>query len=112
MSNDERAFEAAAERMLKDIEGALEDEPFGIEVERQGSILTIENENDVTFLLNKHAPLRQLWLSSPVSGASHYDYEPETGNWVCTRGGGSLDNVLSTDLHVLTGHTIVFASCD
>ena len=34
----------------------------------QAGVLTIEGARG-TWLLNKHAPTRQIWLSSPLSGA-------------------------------------------
>ena len=84
---DEQAFEAVAEAALGRIESVLEDEADDLEVDRQGGVLTIETADGATFVLNKHAPLRQLWLSSPVSGASHYDYDADRKRWISTRGG-------------------------
>ncbi len=104
MTSDETTFESLAEAMLQSIfervEAAVGDE---VEVELEGGVLTIEVEDRGTFLLNKHAPLRQLWLSSPVSGASHYAYEAEHGRWRSTRDGADLVERLAADLATATG---------
>lgn len=110
MALDEPAFEAVAEATLGRIESVLEDEADDLEVDRQGGILTIETADGATFVLNKHAPLRQLWLSSPVSGASHYDYDADRKRWISTRGGAGLNDVLSHDLSTAAGLTLVFGS--
>ena len=49
-----------------------------------------------TFLLNKHAPLKQLWYSSPVSGAHHYQAKGTA--WVSTRDGSDLEQRLQAEL--------------
>ncbi len=108
MDLDEQAFEAVAEAALGRIESVLEDEADDLEVDRQGGVLTIETADGATFVLNKHAPLCQLWLSSPVSGASHYDYDADRKRWISTRGGADLSDVLSHDLSAAAGLTLVF----
>ena len=62
-------------------------------------MLTVEGE-DGTWLINKHAPTRQIWLSSPQAGARHYTFERATGQWRDTRGGGDLIDDLSGELGV------------
>lgn len=48
------------------------------------------------FLLNYHPTLNQLWLSSPLSGAHHFHY---TNEWLCTRSGKNLSEILQNDLY-------------
>lgn len=48
------------------------------------------------FLLNYHPTLNQLWLASPLSGAHHFHYTVE---WLCTRSGKSLSEILQNDLY-------------
>lgn len=40
----------------------------------EGGILTIKTETGRTFILSKHAPSRQLWLASPISGGLHFRF--------------------------------------
>ena len=62
-------------------------------------MLTVE-ANDGTWLVNKHAPTRQIWLSSPQSGARHYAFDDGSGQWQDTRGGPELLALLSAELGV------------
>ncbi len=90
------AFESLADSLLATLEEALGDH---VDAERQGGILTIEDDAG-TWIVNKHAPTRQIWLSSPVSGARHYAFDAEGGQWLDTRGGGDLLAVLGDELGV------------
>lgn len=56
--------------------GAIDD------LELQNGILSIVTEQGTTFILSKHAPSRQIWLASPVSGGLHFSYDGATQHWV------------------------------
>jgi frataxin len=86
------AFETLADSLLE----ALEE---GLDGELHGGVLTIETD-DGTWIVNKHAPTRQVWLSSPKSGARHYAFEAGAGLWQDTRGGADLLTTLSDELGV------------
>ncbi len=92
MSNS--AYETLADSLLKTLEGALEDE-----AELQGGVLTVEGDEG-TWIVNKHAPTRQIWLSSPISGARHYAFDETSGLWKDTRGGADLLSILTQELRV------------
>ena len=85
-------FESLADSLLETLEE-------GLDGERQGSVLTVEAEGG-TWIVNKHAPTRQVWLSSPKSGARHYAFAPDSGLWQDTRGGADLLTTLSDELGV------------
>ena len=87
------AFESLADSLLVTLEEAIADHA---DAELQGGILTVEGD-DGTWTVNKHAPTRQVWLSSPRSGARHYAFAAEAGKWLDTRGGGDLLEVLSAE---------------
>jgi frataxin len=105
-SDDESAFHAGADRtlaaLLERIEDSLGDE---LDVDLQGGILTIELASGGQYVINKHAPNRQIWLSSPTSGASHFGHEPGRG-WISTRGGAALHELLAQELSTATGMAI------
>jgi frataxin len=86
------AYESLADSLLE----ALEE---GLDGERQGGVLTVESEGG-TWIVNKHAPTRQIWLSSPKSGARHYAFAADSGLWQDTRGGADLLTTLSDELGV------------
>jgi frataxin len=53
------------------------DSPLVNDVDCSAGVLTIDTKNG-TFIINKQAPKLQLWLSSPISGAHHYDMVEKT----------------------------------
>ena len=66
-------------------------------------VLNIETDDGNIFVINKSAPMRQIWLSSPVSGASHYSFQDSGSGWVSTRDDRVLLEVLAEDLAKLSG---------
>jgi frataxin len=89
----EQAFETLADSLLESLEEEIDDS------ELQGGVLTVELDAG-TWVVNKHAPTRQIWLSSPKSGARHYAFHEPTGLWKDTRGSGDLLSTLSGELGV------------
>lgn len=101
MALDDTTFAKTADDTLAELMDAI-DEVLGdrLDVDLQGGILTIELESGGQYVLNKHAPNRQIWMSSPKSGATHYDYDAAAGDWRCTRSGGLLREVLGEELGI------------
>jgi frataxin len=93
------AFEALADSLLAALEEGIGAADAGPDAELQGGILTVDGE-DGTWIVNKHAPTRQVWLSSPRSGARHYAFDAASGQWKDTRGGTDLLSHLSAELGV------------
>ena len=87
------AFESLADSLLVTLEEAIADHA---DAELQGGVLTVEGDEG-TWIVNKHAPTKQVWLSSPRSGARHYAFAADAGKWLDTRGGGDLLEVLSAE---------------
>ena len=90
------AFETLADSLLDALEEGIGAQA---DAERQGGVLTIDGDQG-TWVLNKHAPTRQIWLSSPKSGARHYAFDAGSGQWKDTRGGAELLALLSAELGV------------
>lgn len=88
------AFESLADSLLETLEEAI---GAHADAELQSGVLTIEGP-DGTWVVNKHAPTRQIWLSSPRSGAAHYAFEAASGLWRDTRGATDLLATLSAEL--------------
>ena len=96
----EQAFESLADSLLAALEEGIGAE---VDAERQGGVLTIDGDaksGGGTWVINKHAPTRQIWLSSPKSGARHYAFDAASGQWKDTRGGPDLLALLSAELGV------------
>lgn len=106
----ETAFTARADETLQDLMDRI-DEDLGdiLDVDMQNGILTLESEDGRQFVINKHGPNKQIWMSSPVSGAAHFDYDPDSETWVASRDGSELRSRLAADLKSLTGQQIDLA---
>lgn len=106
---DDSAFETAADRTLERLMEAVEEAIGDVaDVDLEGGVLTIDLDSGGTYVVNKHGPNRQIWLSSPASGASHFDHDDARG-WVSTRGGAVLEDLLADELAATTGKTVSFA---
>ena len=94
------AFESLADSLLAALEEGI---GAHADAELQGGILTVDGDaksGGGTWVVNKHAPTRQIWLSSPLSGARHYAFDAASGQWKDTRGGPDLLAHLSAELGV------------
>jgi frataxin len=87
-------FESLADSLLEALEDGLD---LHADVSLQGGVLTAEGD-DGTWVVNKHAPTQQVWLSSAKSGAHHYAFDAASGLWQDTRGGPDLLTLLSSEL--------------
>jgi frataxin len=81
---DERDFDRQADQVIQRLMEALEDQVPDAEVDLESGILTVVLPEIGSYLINKHRPNREIWLSSPKSGAWHFSHDPEAG-WISTR---------------------------
>ena len=97
MSLIESDFIKLAEDTLGSYLSAIEAvEPDDVDADLQDGVLTIEFDDGRIFIVNRHVPLRQIWLSSPVSGAGHFDYQD--GKWIASWDGRNLAETLGAEL--------------
>ena len=102
-SEFESLGDALLSRLFDAIEAASSDRA---EVDLEGGVLTLEVDGASTWVLNKHAPMQQLWLSSPRSGAHHFAWDDTQRRWLSTRGGGELLALLAAELDAALGQPI------
>jgi frataxin len=95
---DESAFETKASHLLRDLAAYFENRLPDAEVDFEGGVLTVELEDGRQYVLNKHSPTKQVWLASPVSGASHYVFDETSALWKNTRGGSDLIALLDREI--------------
>lgn len=108
MSLSESRFHTLADGLLQTLADAVE-EAVGDHAEADliGGILTIDLESGGQYVINKHAPNRELWLSSPTSGAWHFGYDAGSEAWLSTRDASrSLTEVLARELEAATGTAV------
>ena len=95
----EAEFERIAEDRLARFADALERGlAEAADVDYQGGILTVALDRGGEYVLNKHAPNRQIWLSSPVSGAAHFAFDAANATWISTRSNRVLGELLADEL--------------
>ncbi len=106
-ANFDRLASATLRELMAAIEAALPDELEDIDL--QGSVLTIELAGGGTYVINKHAANKEIWLSSPKSGAAHFAYAAASGEWQPTRGGPPLHARLGAELAAVAGRPVSLA---
>jgi frataxin len=99
-------FESLADKTFVRLQAAIENAGGELDAEFVNGILTIETESGGKYLLNRHAPNRQIWLSSPVSGAWHFAWNEERQVWISTRGSERLEALLGRELSEAAGEAI------
>lgn len=103
---DQSAFETLADGTLAELMERLEPQLADEDVELNAGILTIELADGRQYVINKHGPNRQLWMSSPVSGAWHFAWDGEARAWRSTRGAELLHRLLGSELTAIVGTDI------
>ena len=88
--------------LMHNIEDVLGDRA---DIDLQDGILTVDLDEGGRYVVNKHLPNRQIWLSSPFSGAAHFAYDPQRG-WAATRGGDTLHALLEQEIATLIGTAV------
>uniref|UniRef100_A0A7N0T1R5 ferroxidase n=2 Tax=Kalanchoe fedtschenkoi TaxID=63787 RepID=A0A7N0T1R5_KALFE len=78
----------------------------GFDIDYGNQVLTLKLGSSGTYVLNKQTPNRQLWLSSPVSGPSRFDWDKGTRAWIYRRTKANLFSLFETELEQLCGSPI------
>ncbi|CAM8958821.1 unnamed protein product [Rhodiola kirilowii] len=78
----------------------------GFDIDYGNQVLTLKLGSAGTYVLNKQTPNRQLWLSSPVSGPSRFDWDRDTQAWIYRRTKANLYKLFETELEQLCGSPI------
>ncbi|KAH9602032.1 hypothetical protein KSS87_007340 [Heliosperma pusillum] len=78
----------------------------GFDVDYGNEVLTLKLGNLGTYVVNKQTPNRQIWLSSPVSGPSRFDWDSSSQAWVYRRNQANLFSVLERELEELCGESV------
>ena len=92
MTLQEDEFHDLADAALKRILEAM-DTTDDMDADLREGVLTIELDSGGTYIVNKHAPNREIWVSSPKSGAWHFAFDPGRKAWCDTRGRGGAENL-------------------
>jgi CyaY protein len=97
MMND-KDFAKEVTRIINLVAAAVEENDIygNIDVDINGDILSITSSAGV-FVINKQSSVKEIWLSSPVSGPYHFLHD---GTAWKSKAGDEFFRVLSNDLKV------------
>ncbi len=84
---------AALKRILQAMDAAED-----VDADLREGVLTIELESGATYIVNKHAPNREIWVSSPKSGAWHFAFDAARNAWCDTRSRGGAEPLTLEEL--------------
>lgn len=95
-------FSEHAEDTLQTIADVLEeaDNEYALEIDLIDGTLTIELPDAKQYVISKHEASEQIWLSSPISGGSHFSYDEEDDIWISSDS-SELYEVLSEEFKEL-----------
>ncbi|KAM3395442.1 frataxin, mitochondrial isoform X1 [Capsicum galapagoense] len=78
----------------------------GFDVDYGNEVLTLKFGSLGTYVINKQTPNRQIWMSSPVSGPSRFDWDQNCQGWIYRRTKANLQKVLEDEIEKLCGSAI------
>ncbi|TVU34880.1 hypothetical protein EJB05_16735, partial [Eragrostis curvula] len=104
----EGEFHKLADETIHDLLEKLEEygdsvQMDGFDIDYGNQVLTLRLGDLGTYVVNKQTPNRQIWLSSPVSGPSRFDWDAETSSWIYKRTGAKLVHLLEKEIGELCG---------
>ncbi|MCO4800039.1 MAG: iron donor protein CyaY [Colwelliaceae bacterium] len=85
-------YNLMAEDILLALEEAIEDCGVDIDYEGVGGMLTLTFKNTSKIIINKQAPLHEIWVATKFNG-HHFHFENE--QWVDKRGGDEFWQFIS-----------------
>jgi len=93
MSLSEARFHDLVDATQQTLEDIFDESDLDIDLESSAGVLTVKFENGSQLIFSRQEPLRQLWLAA-VSGGFHFDYDEESGKWVCEKSEELLGEML------------------
>ncbi|OBZ79627.1 Frataxin, mitochondrial [Grifola frondosa] len=99
--------DATMDRLLSSLEDIVDQQSNpDFEVEYSSGVLTLKLGFKGTYVINKQPPNKQIWLSSPFSGPKRYDYSDAADDWIYSRDGRSLGDLLNQELSDALGSPV------
>ena len=102
---NESEFDQLADDTMVAIEEAIDASGADIDYDSGGGILTLEFANGSQIIVNKQAPLCQIWVAAR-SGGFHFDYDDEAGDWRLQGGGDELFDCLGRYCSEQSGESV------
>ncbi|MDP7592894.1 MAG: iron donor protein CyaY [Litorilituus sp.] len=86
-------YNLLADELLLAVEEAIEDCGVDIDYEGASGLLTLAFKNNTKIILNKQAPLQEVWVATKYNG-HHFAFAH--AQWIDKRGGDEFWQFLST----------------
>lgn len=83
----ESEFHDIADETIESIQDAIDESGTDIDYDEIGGVLTLEFDDSSKIIFSKQPPALQLWMAAKAGGF-HFDFEADTGKWVCDSGEG------------------------
>jgi CyaY protein len=90
-------YNLIADELLLAVEEAIENTGIDIDYEGVGGLLTLTFKNTTKIIINKQAPLQEIWIATKFNG-HHFLFENE--QWIDKRGGDEFWAFLSNAVSV------------
>ena len=90
-------YNLMAEELLLRLEEAIEDCGIDIDYEGVGGMLTLTFKNTSKIIINKQAPLHEIWVATKFNG-HHFHFENE--QWTDKRGGDEFWQFISNAVSI------------
>ena len=100
-------YNLAAENILLAVEEAIENCGYDIDYEGVGGMLTLTFKNTSKIIINKQAPLHEIWVATKFNG-HHFHFEND--QWLDKRGGDELWHFLSNAVSKQAEEAIVLTA--
>jgi len=91
---NESEFNELIDETIEAIEDKLDELDLDIDFETAGGILTITFDDDSKIIINRQAPLKQLWVAAKTGGF-HFNYDTAAQAWVKDDDGTEFFSALS-----------------
>jgi CyaY protein len=91
---DESEFNQHVDDIIERIEEQLDEMETDLDYETAGGVFTVTFENNTKIIINRQAPLKQIWVATK-SGGFHFDFNLQSDHWVKDDDGTELFNALS-----------------
>jgi len=108
LMNDSQ-YNLIAEDLLLAVEEAIEESGVDIDYEGVGGLLTLTFKNSTKIIINKQAPLHEIWIATKFNG-HHFTYSDSEEIWVDKRGGDEFWQFLSNAVSIQAETEVTLSS--
>ncbi len=85
-------YHQLADELLEQLQDSIDEIDFDLDYESAGGIVEVIFPNGTKIIVNKQAPLHQIWVATKFNG-HHFEYN--NGVWIDNRTGAELYELLN-----------------